>query len=158
MLQKWALMRISEERAFTLVELMIVVAIIGLLAVLAIPSFARARENSQNSRYAADLRVATGAFQEYAIENGAYPADVNQGIIPAGMAQYLVKIRWTKRNSLGGLWDWDAQVFGVQAGVSVYQPRARAEQLTRLDRMIDDGNLGTGTFRQRSAGYISVIE
>lgn len=143
---------------FTLVELMIVVAIIGLLAALAIPSFVRAREGSQNGRYAADLRVATGAFVEYSLINGTYPGDKLPAQMPDGMGAYLAKMHWTEKTTLGGLWDWDFQQFGVEAGVSVYQPSANAEQLRRLDELIDDGDLADGTFRGRPAGYIAIIE
>ena len=141
-----------------MIEVLIVAAIIGLLAALVVPNFVRARENAQNGTYVADLRVATDAFVEYAFVNGQYPADKTPAQMPDGMDEYLARMRWTERNSLGGLWDWDFQVFGVTAGVSVYQPRASSSQLSRLDKIIDDGNLASGIFRERASGYIAVIE
>jgi prepilin-type N-terminal cleavage/methylation domain-containing protein len=143
---------------FTLIELMIVVAIIGLLATIAVPSFARARERSLNVRFAADLRVAKGAFIEYSVEHGKYPPDTMPGVVPTGMADYLCRMQWTKVNTLGGQWDWDNSEFGFKAGVSVYHPTASSEQMLALDKTIDDGNLATGEFRSRTDGYIGIIE
>ena len=62
--------RNSFTRGFTLVEIMIVVAIIALLAAIAVPSFMRARKRSQATRCLEDLRILDNAVDEYAIETG----------------------------------------------------------------------------------------
>src|SRR5450631_844614 len=62
--------RLSKSRqGFTLVEIMIVVAIIALLASIAVPGFLRARKRSQASRIINDLRLIDGAIDMYAIES-----------------------------------------------------------------------------------------
>jgi prepilin-type N-terminal cleavage/methylation domain-containing protein len=59
----------SRLAGFTLVEIMIVVAIIALLAAIAVPGFLRARKRSQASRIINDLRLIDSAVDQYAIEN-----------------------------------------------------------------------------------------
>jgi prepilin-type N-terminal cleavage/methylation domain-containing protein len=58
----------SLQKGFTLVEIMIVVAIIALLAAIAVPGFLRARKRSQASRILNDLRMIDSAVDQYAIE------------------------------------------------------------------------------------------
>ena len=59
-----------SRSAFTLVEIMIVVAVIALLAAIAVPGFLRARKRSQASRLLNDLRFIDSAVDQYALENG----------------------------------------------------------------------------------------
>jgi prepilin-type N-terminal cleavage/methylation domain-containing protein len=58
-----------KRGGFTLVEIMIVVAIIALLAAIAVPGFLRARKRSQASRIVNDLRLIDSAVDQYALEN-----------------------------------------------------------------------------------------
>ena len=64
----------SRRSGFTLVEIMIVVAIIALLAAIAVPSFLRARKRSQATSTLETLRMIDGAKDQYAIENGKGPS------------------------------------------------------------------------------------
>ena len=61
---------------FTLVEIMIVVAIIGLLAAIAIPSYLKARETSRRTVCINNLRQIDGAKNQYALEHGGNSGDV----------------------------------------------------------------------------------
>jgi prepilin-type N-terminal cleavage/methylation domain-containing protein len=58
----------KKHAGFTLVEIMIVVAIIALLAAIAVPGFLRARKRSQASKILNDLRMIDAAVDQYAIE------------------------------------------------------------------------------------------
>ena len=70
-------MKISTSRkaGFTLVEIMIVVAIIGLLAAIAIPNFIKARATSQTNACINNLRQIDGAIQQWALENNKSGTD-----------------------------------------------------------------------------------
>jgi prepilin-type N-terminal cleavage/methylation domain-containing protein len=65
----------TKRAGFTLVEIMIVVAIIALLAAIAVPGFLRARKRSQASKILNDLRLIDGAVDQYAIETGRKTGD-----------------------------------------------------------------------------------
>ena len=61
-------MKTQKQSGFTLVEIMIVVAIIGLLAAIAIPNFVRARTTSQTNACISNLRIIDGAKGQWALE------------------------------------------------------------------------------------------
>ena len=152
--------RPANRAAFTLVEIMIVVAIIGLLAAIAMPAWSRARTDSKNTTFIADLKVASAAFEQYAMEHGDFPPDAGPGVVPAGMAPYLTGMNWTAPTPLGGQWDWDYLTFANTISVSVwFNGQDKDALMQTIDQKIDDGNLATGNFRKRADGYyIYIIE
>ncbi len=77
---------LRSKKGFTLVEIMIVVAIIGLLAAIAIPSFTRARDNSQTNTCINNLRILDSAKEQWAMENGANTGDA---VVDAGVNAYV---------------------------------------------------------------------
>jgi prepilin-type N-terminal cleavage/methylation domain-containing protein len=71
---------------FTLVEIMIVVAIIGLLAAIAIPNFVKARTTAQKNACINNLRQIDGAIQQWALEEKKAPTDT---VTTTAVAGYL---------------------------------------------------------------------
>jgi len=65
----------TKRGGFTLVEIMIVVAIIALLAAIAVPGFLRSRKRSQASKILNDLRMIDSAMDQYAIETSKKSGD-----------------------------------------------------------------------------------
>jgi len=63
----------KQARAFTLIELLIVVAIIAILAAIAVPNFLEAQTRAKTSRAKADERTIGTAMETYAVDHNKYP-------------------------------------------------------------------------------------
>jgi prepilin-type N-terminal cleavage/methylation domain-containing protein len=77
----------SRKSGFTLVEIMIVVAIIGLLAAIAIPNFVKARTTAQKNSCIANLKQISGAVDQWALENKKTSSDTYA--LSGAMLDYL---------------------------------------------------------------------
>jgi prepilin-type N-terminal cleavage/methylation domain-containing protein len=121
--------RINKRRGgFTLVEIMIVVAIIALLAAIAVPGFLRARKRAQASRILNDLRLIDSAVDQYAIEtNRSTGSTVNV----ADWTNYL------KKNSV--LYTTGKDLFGNAYGTQTVDtlPKVPANAWTTLSDVAD---------------------
>ena len=67
------------KRAFTLIELLIVVAIIAILAAIAVPNFLEAQTRAKIGRCKSDMRSVALAIESYAIDNNRPPIGKNEG-------------------------------------------------------------------------------
>jgi prepilin-type N-terminal cleavage/methylation domain-containing protein len=121
---------LSNRKAFTLVEIMIVVAIIALLAAIAVPGFLRARKRSQASRILTDLRLIDSAIDQYAIENNKKTND------PVGVADWTA---YVKKGS--PLYNTGNNIFGTAYG---QQTVDQIPQVSSSDYAVLSDVAGTG--------------
>lgn len=146
----------SSQRGFTLVEIMVVVLIVSVLAMAAVPAFARMKAKARTSTIVNDFRVFAAAFDAYAHETGNWPADAAAGVMPAEMAGRIDQDAWTRTTPLGGQYNWenDQMHFGTRYRACIVVSGTASAPLTldvaamvSIDRAIDDGNLLGGNFR-----------
>lgn len=108
----------SNKAAFTLVEIMIVVAIIGLLAALAIPGFVKARKQSQGRRILNDARQYDAAIDQWALENGKVDGATIDVSSTTGACTYVKSGTFPASDLLGNTWSWGTRVVGTaQVGI-----------------------------------------
>jgi prepilin-type N-terminal cleavage/methylation domain-containing protein len=147
-------------RAFTLVEIMVVVVIIGLLAALAVAGFTRLKVRTENNAISNDLRVFASAFETYALQNGGWPSSSpGPGQLPPEMVG-AIKPEAFARAPLAGC----SYVWGTNEGESAIETFAALaigasdeegdlgsvltlERVLSLDEQIDDGNFSSGRIR-----------
>lgn len=67
----------TNQKGFTLVELMVVIAIIGVLAAVAIPKFSSVTNSALDAKLKSDLSSMDGAIMQYYVATGGYPTTAN---------------------------------------------------------------------------------
>ncbi len=86
-----SMFRKCERRAFTLIELLIVVALVGILAAVIIPQFADSTTEAKTSAMDSNLQSFHYHLQRYEAENGVFPATLSDllSVSPAGYGPYI---------------------------------------------------------------------
>lgn len=96
-----------HKRAFTLIELLIVVALIAILSYLLILSLYKLQQKAKLSQLSVELTTIGKSVSQYADDNNyQYPQDVSRGV-PPGLQQYLAGGVWPTGPWPNGEFDWD---------------------------------------------------
>ena len=138
--------------AFTFVEIMFVVIILGTLAAIVLPNVTRADDDARRSVFASNLKHFQQGLSLQASEGELSDmTDGSSGVCPPALAPYVDVDRFERPTPLGGVWDVEYEDSGVTLAVGVHFNDGVAYDdayMTGLDRLVDDGDLATGSFRK----------
>ena len=146
------------SQGFTLIELMIVIAIIGILAAVAIPNFISYRKKAHIAEMVSILKNFEKGFIAFALDEDRFPND-SHIVLPElpTMADYISPEVWGQTTPLGGTYNWEGPNNYPYAGIAIFQGTAPQEDFELLDRMLDDGDLSQGKFRLTPNGRYTYI-
>ena len=147
-----------SQHAFTFVEAAVVVAFVGLLAVVVVPRFAGAGQDTRVFDTADRLQQIAGAFDRFRASNGYWPPEIEAGQMPPEMRSAFRDFNpFAQPTPIGGLYDYDNHK--DQPGVIIAirpapgYPAPSAANARSLDALLDDGDLRTGNFRAVGDAY-----
>jgi len=151
------------RKAFTLVEILVVVIVIGILAATVVPKFVVAKEETSLAATAEDLKVIEAALNMYYAKNGSYPRDVNRTQYPRELVPYFKNGNpFEKLAPLGGKYDYEGPPNWNPVQISMRTETNKIghteEDAQRLDDYMDDGDLGTGLIRREANRTYYIID
>ncbi len=114
----------SQERGFTLVELLIVVAIIGVIVAIAVPALLSAINRARQSSTMAEIRIAGQALQMYQSDFAYYPSSAGNTL--SDIEEYLVPTYIGALNTMDG-WDREIQFFAGRLDYTIVSFGANGE-------------------------------
>jgi prepilin-type N-terminal cleavage/methylation domain-containing protein len=104
--------RRRNRRGFTLIELLTAVVIVGILSSVALPNFLDSTDRSRYAKASGDMGRMKTALKEFYENNGSFPGDVNEGQVPAGIANgYLSD--WPTVGPFNSQYDYDSYNTGT---------------------------------------------
>jgi len=142
----------TRPRAFTLIEVMIVVVILGVLAAITIPTFGSLTMEANKAAFVSDGKRITSAAALFRSREGVFPEDSASGEMPAGFESYIDANTWVNGTPIGGVWDFEFNSFGYTSAFGVHFDGTGETRddafMTEVDAIFDGGDLTTGGFRE----------
>ena len=91
------------RRAFTLIEILVVVMILGLLAAIVVPQFGDASTEARRTAFINSGRIFVSAAKLYHLDLGVHP-HARSGVLPVGFGDYIQSQNWERATPIGGEW------------------------------------------------------
>ncbi len=145
-----------KNSAFTLIELLIVIVLLGILAAVVIPAVGNHTEDSKVTATIANVQALQQAAVLAKLATGAWPPDEKARILPSDMEPFLPANAFAMPPPVGGMYDWQGS-WGATAAVSIYNAQFPFELWTKIDVEIDDGDLLTGCVRLVNGSFLYFI-
>ncbi len=145
--------RIAKTAGFTLVEVLIVVAILGILAAIVIFYVRDGSEDARKAAFVSDVKTYENAAQRYTLSTGLLLEDSASGALPTGWGPFVNAGKWTNGTPIGGMWDFELNSFGITSAFGVHfngAPNPGDAYMQDIDAILDDGDLTTGGFQKIS--------
>jgi type II secretory pathway pseudopilin PulG len=142
----------TRRTAFTLIELIVIIIVIGILAALVIPQFGSAGVESRGAALATDLQNIRKAAEVLRSENSAWPSDQPAGTMPSEFSGRLPADTFSKTTAINGQYWWWNRSDGCYIGIATSgSPALDRDAAAECDRIIDDGDITTGLFKDWGA-------
>ncbi len=152
----------NTRGAFTLVEVIVVVIVIGILAAMVVPKYTMARNESAAAATVEDLKNIETAVGMYKAKAGSWPGDVSRMQVVTELTPYFKSGAnpFAKECPIGGVYDYEGPPGWTTPQISIRKNGAQvwtdADALL-VDQHFDDGDLSTGSFRQADANRLYYV-
>ncbi|MEM7405125.1 MAG: prepilin-type N-terminal cleavage/methylation domain-containing protein [Pseudomonadota bacterium] len=148
----------SRQRGFTLIELMMTVAIIGILASIAIPAYSDYTTRARLTETAVQLGHWGREFSRWAAMEGGFPNDSHIVLPPEAASDLAIdNATWLAETAVGGNWNYEGPDQYPYTGIAILGATEPVRTIQMLDKILDDGNLTSGKFRQTDNGRYTYI-
>lgn len=146
--------------AFTMVEMVIVVIVVGILAAMTVPKFVMARNESAAAATVEDLKNIETALGMYKAQTGAWPKDVNRTQAVKELTPYFPGgvNPFEKDCPIGGVYDYEGPPAWNPPHISIRKSGSKVyteSDALLVDKHFDDGNLKTGLFRKSGSSRLT---